>query len=158
MYGKITITIVRWFQKWSMMSWWHGNAVRHDDVIKWKHFPRYWPFVRCFTGPGEFPAQRLVTRSFDVFFDLRPNKRLSKQWWGWWFEPPSSPLRRHCNVSLTFCGGNPPLTDSFHSNVEFWCFLHSWIQAVQQTVVLLVIWDCFRITWHRFNALGFRAP
>ena len=27
--------------------------------------------------PGEFPAQRLVTRSFDVFFDLRPNKRLS---------------------------------------------------------------------------------
>ena len=32
-----------------------------------------------FTGPGEFPAQRPVTRSFDVFFDLRPNKRLSKQ-------------------------------------------------------------------------------
>ena len=31
----------------------------HDDVIKWKHFPRYWPFVR-------FPAQRQVTRSFDV--------------------------------------------------------------------------------------------
>ena len=35
--------------------------------------------------PGEFPTQRPVTRSFDVFFDLRPNKRLSKQWWGWWF-------------------------------------------------------------------------
>ena len=27
---------------------------------------------------GEFPAQRPVTRSFDVFFDLHPNKRLSK--------------------------------------------------------------------------------
>ena len=27
----------------------------------------------------EFPSQRPVTRSFDVFFDLRPNKRLSKQ-------------------------------------------------------------------------------
>ena len=27
---------------------------------------------------GEFPAQRPVTRSFEVFFDLRPNKRLSK--------------------------------------------------------------------------------
>ena len=23
---------------------------------------------------GEFPAQRSVTQSFDVFFDLRPNK------------------------------------------------------------------------------------
>ena len=30
--------------------------------------------------PGEFLAQRPVTRSFDVFFDLHPNKRLSKQW------------------------------------------------------------------------------
>ena len=23
-----------------------GCSVWHDDVIKWKHFPRYWPFVR----------------------------------------------------------------------------------------------------------------
>ena len=29
--------------------------------------------------PGEFSAQRPVTRSFDVYFDLRLNKRLSKQ-------------------------------------------------------------------------------
>ena len=29
--------------------------------------------------PGEFPAQRPVTRSFDVFFDLRLNERLRKQ-------------------------------------------------------------------------------
>ena len=29
--------------------------------------------------PGEFPSQRPVTRSFDAFFDLCPNKRLSKQ-------------------------------------------------------------------------------
>ena len=48
--------------------------------------------------PGEFPAQRPVTtRSFDVFFDLRLNKRLSKQLWGWWFETPSRPLWRHRN-------------------------------------------------------------
>ena len=50
--------------------------------------------------PGEFPAQRTVTRSFDVFFDLRLNKRLSKQSWGWWFEPISRPLWRHCNDLL----------------------------------------------------------
>ena len=48
--------------------------------------------------PGEFPAQRPVTRSFGVFFDLRLNKRLSKQSWGWWFETLSRPLWRHCNV------------------------------------------------------------
>ena len=47
---------------------------------------------------GEFPAQRPVTLSFDVFFDLRLNKWLSKHSWGWWFETPSRPLWRHCNV------------------------------------------------------------
>ena len=50
---------------------------------------------------GEFTAQRPVTRSFDVFFDLYLNKRLSKQSWGWWFETLSRPLWRHCNG---FCG------------------------------------------------------
>ena len=47
---------------------------------------------------GEFPAQRPVTRSFDVFFDLPLNKPLSKQWWGWWFETLSRPLWRHCDA------------------------------------------------------------
>ena len=47
--------------------------------------------------PGEFPTQRPVTRSFDVFFDLRLYIRLSKQSWGWWFETLSRSLWRHCN-------------------------------------------------------------
>ena len=45
--------------------------------------------------PGEFPAQMPVKQSFNVFFDLRLNKRLSKQSWGWWFETPPFPLWRH---------------------------------------------------------------
>ena len=28
---------------WSAIS---SLSLSHDDVIKWKHFPRYWPFVR----------------------------------------------------------------------------------------------------------------
>ena len=48
--------------------------------------------------PGEFPAQRPAARSFDVSFDLRPHKRLSKQWWGWWYETLSCPLWRHGDV------------------------------------------------------------
>ena len=47
---------------------------------------------------GEFPANRPVTWSFDILFDLRLNKRLSKQSGGWWFELPSHPLWRHCNA------------------------------------------------------------
>ena len=64
------------------------------------------PSCGDFTGPGEFPTQRPVTRSFDVFFDLRLNKRLSKQPWGWWFETPSWSLLRHCNVFYICAGKN----------------------------------------------------
>ena len=46
---------------------------------------------------SEFPSQRPVMRSFDVFFDLRLNKQLSKQSWGWLFEKPSRSLWCHCN-------------------------------------------------------------
>ena len=73
------------------------NILGHDDVIKWKIFRVTGLLCREFTGPGEIPAQRPVKRSFDVFFDLRPNKRLSKQPWGWWFETLSWSLWCHCN-------------------------------------------------------------
>ena len=46
---------------------------------------------------GEFPTQSSVTQTFDVIFDLRLNKRLGKQSWGWWIETPSCPLWRHRN-------------------------------------------------------------
>ena len=66
------------------------------------------------TGPlcVEFTAQRRIphTKASDAelwlvcVFDLRLNKRLSEQSWGWWFETPSRWLWRHCNqtpVKLT---------------------------------------------------------
>ena len=51
-----------------------------------------------FTGPRWIPRTRPVTRGFDIFFDLHPDKRLSKQSWGWWFETPSHSLWRHRNA------------------------------------------------------------
>ena len=68
----------------------------------WRHqMERFSALVAIYAGnspvPCEFPAQRPVTRSFDVFFDLRLNKRLSKQSWGWWFETLSHPLWRRRN-------------------------------------------------------------
>ena len=47
---------------------------------------------------GGFPSQRPVTRSFDVFFDLRMNIWMSAQSRRWWFETSSRSLWRHCNV------------------------------------------------------------
>ena len=51
---------------------------------------------------GEFPSQRPVTHSFDVFFDLHLNNRFSKQSRRQWFETPSRPLWRHCDVTMWF--------------------------------------------------------
>ena len=71
----------------------------HDDVIKWKHFPRYWPFVR---GIHRSPSQRPVTRGFGVFIDPRLNKRLNKPSRPWWFDTLSRSLWHHCNGDMHF--------------------------------------------------------
>ena len=73
------------------------------------------PLCGEFTGPGDFPTQRPVTRSFDIFFDLRMNKRLSKQPWGWWFEMASWSLWRQCNDGKGNHGGNQNFT------TRIWC-------------------------------------
>ena len=49
----------------------------------------------------EFPLQRPVPRGFDIFFDLRLKKRLSKHSRRRWFETPSVSLWRHCHESIT---------------------------------------------------------
>ena len=72
-------------------------SVWHDDVIKLGTFSAL--LTICVGNSpviGEFTAQRPVTQSFDVFIELRLNKRLSKRSWGWWFETLSRPLWRHC--------------------------------------------------------------
>ena len=51
---------------------------------------------------GEFPSQRPVTWSYDVFFDVCLNKRLSKQSWDWWFGTPSRPIWRYSVLPKVF--------------------------------------------------------
>ena len=61
----------------------------HTDIILraipwWRHQMEIFSALLAICAgnsqiPGEFPAQRPVAWSFDVFFDLRLNKRLSKQ-------------------------------------------------------------------------------
>ena len=70
----------------------------HDDIIKWKHFPRNWPFVQgIHRSPVNSPHKG---QWHGVSCDLHLNKRLSTQWWGWWFETASRSLWHHCNDEL----------------------------------------------------------
>ena len=73
----------------------------HDDVIKWKHLPRYWPFVRGIHRSPVNSPHKGQWRWADVFFYLRLTKRLSKQSWGWWFETLFLPLWRHRNHAVS---------------------------------------------------------
>ena len=65
------------------------NNSLHDDVIKWKRFPRYWPLCGEFPGHRWIPSQRPVTQSFDVSFICA---------WidGWVNNRNAGDLRRHC--------------------------------------------------------------
>ena len=69
-----------------------------DEPIMWREWWRVLQYDDDEPLPGGFPSQRPVTRSFDVFFDLRQIKRLSIQSPSWLFETPSNPSWRHCNV------------------------------------------------------------
>ena len=72
------------------ISWWRHQIEAFSELLD----------ICAGNSPvlGAFPAQGPVTPSFDVFLDLRLNKRLIKQWWSWRFETPSRPLWFHCNV------------------------------------------------------------
>ena len=75
------------------------HMLLHDDVIEWKHFPPYWPFVwGIHRSPVNSPHK--VQWPWPLMFSLicALNKGLSTQSWGWWFEMPSRSLWRHCNI------------------------------------------------------------
>ena len=95
------------------------------------------------TGPLCGELQRPVTLSFDVFFDLRLHKRLSKQSSGWWFETPSWSLWRHRNDELCsrFYGYSITYTAQLiHTVCALLCFVVVWFE--------LPLPISFRVTSH----------
>ena len=100
--------------------------------------------------PGEFPAQRPVTRSFDVFFDLRLNKRLSKQSWGcWWFETLSRPLWRHtkeCGGGISVYGLQREKQQCTSSAQNMRCYKHHLFSLISSH------WDGYFDIWKYYTA------
>ena len=74
---------------------------------------------------GQFLSQRPVTQSFDVFFDVRLNKQLSKQSWGWWLGTPSHSLWCHCNEIISlWCHWH------WGTSVICWCLTDRAMQVI----------------------------
>ena len=128
------------------------------------------PLCGKFTGPGEFPAKRPVTRSFDVFFDLRLNERLSKQPWGWWFETPPWSLWRHRNdfektqlylINLTIkcriCVFNRLSVLVYYTNVSirFHTQIIHWISIYRKVSFLVVAYSVIDFSPAEYNISHF---
>ena len=92
-----------------------------------------------FTDPGEFPTQRPVTWSFDVYLYLRLNKRLCKQSWGWWLETLLCPLLRHSTV-------HPYIHDKVIECKYMWCCLfHRTVLCSMSSKNTVVKHYCFAV-------------
>ena len=68
---------------WHLSVWHRWNQRRvalecdadHNDAIKWKHFPRYWSFMRgIHRPPMNSPHKGLWSGAFMLFFDLRRHR------------------------------------------------------------------------------------
>ena len=102
----------------------HSFSFIHDDVIKWKHFPRYWPFVRgIHRSSVNYPHKGQWHGALLFSLICALHKRLSKQSWGWWFETPSRSLWRYFNeLQFDISRHNPYIVISdavavFHNRV-----------------------------------------
>ena len=90
----------------------------NDDVIKWKHFPRFWPFaVRGIHRSPMNSSNKGQWRGALMFSLICAWISGSKQSLGWWFETPSRPLWRHCNdKSLSNMDPSPIASIAFIAN------------------------------------------
>ena len=83
---------------------------------------------------AEFPTQRPVKRSCDVFIDLSLNKPLRKQLWGCWFETPSRSLWRHCNKIHSRC---PSLAIPACFQLKYACTILEYCITLASRMVIL---------------------
>ena len=95
-----------------------------------------------------------TTWSFDAFFDLRLNKRLSKQSRRRWFETPSRSLWHHCNymhISSVIEISISRISFSGHQTGHQNKFCACLDSIYGSRVILVMCKNCSDISWHRLN-------
>ena len=111
-------------------------------AIRWKHFPRYLPFIRGIPLNGEFPPQKPVTRSFDLFFDLR----LDKDWINYRGVGDLRRYRAHFDVTVMLT-----LFLRVKLTTSKYCFWW-WLGTGQATNHCLKQW--WLVYWRAYASLG----
>ena len=120
-----------------------GNLSFHDDFIKWKHFTRYWPFVReNHRSPVKCPHKDQWRRALMLCLICAWVNGWVNNGEAWWFETPSHPLWRHCNVL--------PISSWFHLGGQPWR-----LRCSRKHQCLCVI---YRIDFHGVLFVNFCHP
>ena len=123
--------------------------LKHDDVIKWKHFPRYWPFVRGITrSPMKSPHKGQGREALMLSL-------ICAQINGWVNNREVGDLRRHrTNYDVTVMS----LNISSSHNVVLYCLVF-FFKFCRRRVG---IWAKFLNGWaieinaiHKWNSAGF---
>ena len=126
----------------------------HGDVIKWKHFPRYRPFVQEIRHTKASDAELWC-----FFFYLRLNKRLSKQWWAWWFDMLWRPLWRHRNGNpIVYMSENRQgahFTNNFSILIQIWWKLGFSVNPIYSIISLhnVAYITTAQRSWHVRNSI-----
>ena len=126
-----------WTSVWQQKYDTDGNATENCES-RWRHQMETFSALLAICTEnslvtGEFSSQMPLKRSFDVFFYLRLNKPLGKQWRRQWFETPSHSLWRHCNVLQdAVC-----LNDTY---TRFMCdiIVFSWVRVIYLPILVTV--------------------
>ena len=98
-----------------------------------------------------------MTRSVDVFFDVRLNRQLGKQWKRWWFETLLRPLWHHCNdphrTIPTRILQPRQFYEQFINNTALYFSMHCWQYDATRTYE----WKINKIKWAHFEHIECEA-
>ena len=156
--------------------WWRQDreTLDHDDVIKWKQFPRYWPFVRgIHRSPVNSPHKgqwrgalmfSLIcvwingwvnnreagnSRRYRVHYDVTVLiTRIFVR--GLHRSPVESPHKRPISLQI----------DSSHKmpvNAELCCFRYCYFKQAVEYIVECMVWDAMMHTWRHCDWM-FTSP
>ena len=118
----------------------------------WRHQMETFSVLLAICAGNSPGTQRPVTRTLDIFFDLRLNKRLSKQSWGWWFNTLPRPLRRHTNYS---CHSRVDIV-AFDGMAPVWCqgICNHHVNVGRSSHFRTTQLKVFPTPWHVMGCLG----
>ena len=123
------------------------NFVLYHDVVKWKYFPRYWPFVR---GIHRSPVNSPHTEIWS-FLSASPEKKNN----GKVNKADAGDLRRHrahYDVTVMAQQANYFTTLCYKDTCKKWSTI--WDVKIGQIKMVICSWD---VSWHPWNLLSSRS-